>query len=339
MPRFDWNGNGKTDAFDTFMDMQVMSSSEDDKSSSFSDDDFSESNDNEDFETHSSSTGSSYRTYPPRATGTTQKSSMSFQDELRQNLRSPETVKQENAQRENNARMAEASLTMRQIKAALVQSAKDARYTTQNGVTTVSCICQIPQRFLRRRRGDNGKQLRENNQKFVLLRDPNLIYRTWMDFDLEPKNSSEYWQYMSALKQLAADENISIECVLQDAKENKIYPFPTQVPGTSNIFWNLCVRASTGIPSGSSNGTSQQKPTTYEVKQPVYEAKTVNETPAQQPQQNTQESNGSVIGKCALAIGLCVGAFALCMSGEFGELGMGLLLIGAAIVGYLILKK
>ncbi len=58
-----------------------------------------------------------------------------------------------------------------------------------------------------------------------------------------------------------------------------------------------------------------------------------------QSQQNTQESNGSVIGKCALAIGLCAGAFALCMSGEIGELGMGLLLIGAAIVGYLILKK
>lgn len=30
MPGFDWNGNGKTDAFDHFMDMKVSSSSTDD---------------------------------------------------------------------------------------------------------------------------------------------------------------------------------------------------------------------------------------------------------------------------------------------------------------------
>jgi len=34
---FDWNGDGKSDAFDHFMDMKVMSSSSEDSDNSFSD--------------------------------------------------------------------------------------------------------------------------------------------------------------------------------------------------------------------------------------------------------------------------------------------------------------
>lgn len=56
-----------------------------------------------------------------------------------------------------------------------------------------------------------------------------------------------------------------------------------------------------------------------------------------QPREN-QQSNGLVIFKSLLAIGLVVGAFVACLSGEMGKLGMGLLLIGAAIGGYFILK-
>ena len=57
-----------------------------------------------------------------------------------------------------------------------------------------------------------------------------------------------------------------------------------------------------------------------------------------QPQDN-QQSNGLVIFKSLLAIGLVVGAFAVCLSGGMGKLGMGLILIGAAIGGYFILKQ
>ena len=60
---------------------------------------------------------------------------------------------------------------------------------------------------------------------------------------------------------------------------------------------------------------------------------------SQQTPRKDQESNGATILKSLLAIGLVIGAFALCLSGEMGQLGMGLLLIGAAFGGYFILKK
>ena len=60
---------------------------------------------------------------------------------------------------------------------------------------------------------------------------------------------------------------------------------------------------------------------------------------SQQTPHTEQESNGTTILKSLLAIGIVVGAFALCLSGEMGQLGMGLLLIGAAFAGYFILKK
>ena len=50
------------------------------------------------------------------------------------------------------------------------------------------------------------------------------------------------------------------------------------------------------------------------------------------------DSNGTVIVKSLIAIGLCVLAFAICLSGDVGKLGMAILHIGAAILGYNILK-
>lgn len=60
---------------------------------------------------------------------------------------------------------------------------------------------------------------------------------------------------------------------------------------------------------------------------------------SQQTPHKEQESNGTTILKSLLAIGIVIGVFALCLSGEMGQLGMGLLLIGAAFAGYFILKK
>lgn len=58
----------------------------------------------------------------------------------------------------------------------------------------------------------------------------------------------------------------------------------------------------------------------------------------EKPAHQNQKANRSVIVKSLLAIGLVIGAFALCLSGELGQLGIGLLLIGASIGGYLIMK-
>ena len=338
MPGFDWNGNGKHDAFDTFMDMKVMSDVSDSTDTLHSDFDDTDADPIEDdtFVGATTRVGTSSRTYTGSHRGT---ANMSFQDELKQNLRTPEVVKKENADREYSARLTEAKLTLHDIKKALLQSAKDARYTTHNGVTTISCLCRIPQRFLRRRSENNGDQLRANQQKFVLLRDPDLIYRTWDTFEVEPRYSTEYHQYAAALKQVAAEENISIEFVIHGAKEDKVYPFPTKVPSVYTIGWYLCARATTCISADGSTVMPPKPTTTPEGRTPVSEVKPAYTAPEKPATENAQNSNGTVLLKSILAIGLVIGAFALCLSGEMGQLGMGLLLIGAAFGGYFILKK
>lgn len=263
-----------------------------------------------------------------------EKSTTSFRDELKQNLRSPEVVRQENVERLNDSVRFDAERTMQEIKNSLMYKAKNAEYVTENGCTYLTCFCQMPHRFMRSRREDNIDQLCQNQKTFVLFRDPNLIYMTWNSYEVEPKHSNEYWQYISALKELAVKENISVESVVYNRRENKYVPFPSRVRNDYSLGWYLCVRARMDISSGSSSTASQTRPTPSPL---VSEVKSSNEkTP---PARNSQESNGGVIGKSLLAIGLCVGAFALCLSGEMGQLGMAVLLIGAAIGGYFILKK
>lgn len=338
MPGFDWNGNGRHDAFDSFMDMKVVSDVSGSSDTEYSDFDDTDADPVEDdiFVGRTTRVGTSGILYTGSHGGTT---NMSFQDELKQNLRTPDVVKKENADREYNARLTEAQLTLHDIKKALIQSAKNARYTTHNGMTTISCLCRIPQRYLRRRSENNGDQLRENQQKFVLFRDPDLIYRTWDSFDVEPRYAAEYRQYAVALKQVAAAENISIEFVIHGAKEDKVYPFPTKVPSVYTIGWYLCARATTCITADGSTVMPPKPVTTPEARTPVPETKPVATAPEKPETEKSQESDGSIILKSLLVIGLVIGAFALCLSGEMGQLGMGLLLIGAAFGGYFILRK
>lgn len=51
------------------------------------------------------------------------------------------------------------------------------------------------------------------------------------------------------------------------------------------------------------------------------------------------DSNGTVILKSIIIILLIILAFAICLSGEIGKFGMGLLLIGAVIGGFFILSR
>lgn len=172
---------------------------------------------------------------------------MSFQDELKKNMRSPEEVNRENAEKAKEARMTEANLTLFDIKKALVNNAKDAKYQIENGITTVSCVCRIPQRFLSRRSINNSEQLRQNQQKFFLFRDPSIVYCTWECFEVEPKYSDEYHQYVQALKQLAAKENIQVEIIIHDATDGKDYPFPAKLQRFYSVHCYLSVKATTVI--------------------------------------------------------------------------------------------
>ena len=340
MPGFDWNGNGKSDAFDHFMDMKVSSSSTDDSIGIDSDVTIDTDEVSDDIDDHRAAVASSLRSvydsvsgsmHTTTATGGTQ--STSFQDELKKNMRTPETVRQEHSERERSSSMWEAQRTLETIKKQLLNKVQNAEYVKQNGVTSVSCICDINHRYLRKRSYNNGDQLRENQKKSFLFRDPNLIYRTWDEFDIEPKYSSEYHSFISALKQIASKDNISIEPVIYNGKHNEVYAFPCKSEKTFT-YMQLGIRATTIIasdPAYSSiniqdNQGSPDKSTT--------------ETKTPQSSKNPQDDNTKTILKSILVVGLCLGAFAICLTGEIGKLGMGLLLIGAVVLGcFIIMKK
>ena len=324
MPGFDWNGNGKSDAFDHFMDMKVMSSSSSDDSDELDID--TDTDDDTDYTVTSSSRAdySSTGSYgTAKTSGTT---SSSFQDELKKNMRTPETVSHENAERERSSAMWEAKRTLETIKELLLHKVQNAEYVKQNGVTSVSCTCDINHRYLRKRSYNNGDQLRENQKKSFLFRDPNLIYRTWDVFDVQPEYVSQYNSFMSALREIAAKENITIEPVLLNGK-NGVYPFPST---QDRIFGytQLCVRATTIIAVD-----PNYKPPSTETQSQAPKATETKTT------QTKQDDNATTIVKSVLCVAVCLIAFAICLSGGIGKLGMALIMIGAAVLGYFIMKK
>lgn len=176
---------------------------------------------------------------------------MNFQDEIKKNLRSPEAVKKESDEQKANYMLETVKHDLRKIKELLIESAKGAKYTVENGVTKVTCLYEDYwkiNRYMRTGRLDNGNEIAENQKKFVLFRDPNLVYCVWKTFQIDPRYSEEYHRYSATLKQLAAEENIQIEFVVHNNRTNEIYPFPTKIKDTYNMtYCQLCVRASTVI--------------------------------------------------------------------------------------------
>ena len=335
MPGFDWNGNGRSDSFDHFMDMKVMSDSSDTSDDSLSDydyisDDTDDSYDDDDVDVGRAELVGTLRNVVSNRSYTSSKSSTSFQDELRQNLRSPEVVRQENTDRLNNSMRFEAERTLKDIKNSLMYKAKNAEYVTANGCTSLTCFCQMPYRFMRTRREDNGDQLRQNQNTFFLFRDPKLVYMTWNNYEVEPKYSTEYQQYFSALKELAAKENIIVESVVYSSRENKYVTFPSRVRNDYSFGWSLCVKATTII-SGNKE-TVLPKTTSFTSSS----ATTQNKTQANS-QQREPESNGTTIVKSILCIGLCVLGFVI--AANAGGLIGAVALIGAAILGYKIMSS
>lgn len=341
MPGFDWNGNGKSDAFDHFMDMKVISDAYDNNDSSDTDDfdtndydtDFYNApNEVEDLDLSRSELIGTLRNVSAQKNGSKPSTTMNFQEELKKNLRSPETVQREARQQENDWIMMKAKNALHDIKRQLIDSAKYARTETKNGVTSVYCFYELPYHYMNVRRLDNIDEIKKDQQKFALFRDPNLIYRSWNSYEVASKYSNEYWQFLSALKRIAAEEKISLEPVVYNHKENKMAAFPSKLPNDYSMGWRLCFRA-TSVISVDKNYKPVQSTVTNTP--PI---QNVNENNQSTSSQNNQSSDGTVIVKSLIAIGLCVGAFALCLAGDMGKLGMGLLLIGAAILGYNILK-
>lgn len=192
--------------------------------------------------------------------GSKKNNTMDFQEELKQNLRSAETVYKEEIQQKTDKAKAEAQKAFGNIKYRLLESARNAQTETIDGVTSVYCFCEIPSIYMKIHEVDNIDELRKDAKK--LIHDPLLRHHIWCYYDVSPTYYTEYFAYISALKELAEAENITIKPVIYNKQKNQMASFPTVLKDVffSAFDFRLCVRA-TSIISVDENCKPEQSTT------------------------------------------------------------------------------
>lgn len=172
---------------------------------------------------------------------------MDFQEELKQNLRSAETVYKEEIQQKTDKAKAEAQKAFGNIKYRLLESARNAQTEIIDGVTSVYCFYEIPSIYMKSYRVDNNDELRKDAKK--LIHDPLLRYHVWYHYDVSPTYCTEYFAYISVLKELAKAENISIKPVIYNKRVKQMASFPTVLKDAFSWEFDsrLCVRATSAI--------------------------------------------------------------------------------------------
>lgn len=328
MPKYDWNGNGKKDNFDHFIEMQVISEVSKDEIDDSLDtiDDFVD-NDHL-FEGKSENIENTIDYSINRQDISNQpitNKEGSFQSELKKNMKTPQQVKKETLEYEKKFALREAERILTKIKEYLMYNVKHGVYQTEDGVIYVSCTCDINRLYLRQQWYNNTTELRKDKEKLFLFRDPNLVYKSGYNCDIKPDYRNEYHYFITALEELASKEKISIETVI--VNNDKLFPFPGNVDTVSG-YLKLCVKATTII-----SGDSSKKIKTVKQKQ-------INESAAQQKRLQEQNSeNWAMTGKCVLVIGIIILAFIICLNADIGPLGMALLLIGSVVLGCILLMR
>ena len=327
MPGFDWNKNGKKDNFDRYMDMKVMSSVSDDaNSNNFDvDDEFDEDSEEEIYdEINLDIDNVEIQNIP--GNNSNEQQINSFQDELKKNMKSPEVVQKEKYDIDKNYARCQAERTLKKIKEYLLYRVQHGEYEQEEGVTFVSCTCDINQHFLRSQWYNNTAEIKKDKETFFLFRDPNLVYKSGYYYDIKPDYRQEYNLFIDALKELAKKEKITIETILVSG--GKQFPIPYKLDSLST-YAKLCVKATTII----SNNSSTYKIKTVKEKQ---EEETITKLKEIQKQ---NEEGWATFWKCILVVGIIILAFIICLNADIGKLGMALLLIGSVILGYVILCK
>ena len=115
---------------------------------------------------------------------------MSFQDELKNSIKTKEEAEQSASDKITAIAEYEAKRLIKEIKSALIAKAKVADYQTINGTTVVTCTCPLPLRYLCKRRLDNNAQIIANNRK-LLFKNRNLVYQTWYICEIAPQYEEE----------------------------------------------------------------------------------------------------------------------------------------------------
>lgn len=155
---------------------------------------------------------------------------MSFQDELKNSIKTKEEAEQSASDKITAIAEYEAKRLIKEIKSALIAKAKVADYQTINGTTVVTCTCPLPLRYLCKRRLDNNAQIIANTRK-LLFKNRNLVYQTWYICEIAPQYEEEYKRLTNILRSLASEDKIDINFVICEKREKKIYPFPSQIEG------------------------------------------------------------------------------------------------------------
>ena len=326
MPKFDWNGNGKKDNFDHFIEMQVISEVSKDEVVETTED-FEENDDivEEELEDIDNNDNDGIIYQQVITDKSTAIKDGSFQSELIKNMKTPDQVQKEKQENDKKYARMNAKRTFEKIKEYLMYNVKNGEYQTEDGVTYVSCTCDINHLYLRQKWYSNTTELSKDKEKFFLFRDPSLVYKSGYNCDIKPDYRNEYHYFITALEELASKEKISIETVI--VNNGKLFPFPGNVDTVSG-YLKLCVKATTII-----SGDSSKKIKTVKQIQ-------TGEFVAQQKRLQKQNSeNWAMTGKSVIVVGIIILAFIICLNTDIGPLGMALLLIGSVVLGYIILMK
>jgi len=155
---------------------------------------------------------------------------MNFQDELRKNMRTPSEALAQASDMEKERIRQECVWLLDKIKETLKRNANQGTYTVSSNRATVSCVCPVPQKYLKKQRMDNGDQLAANSKR-GLFRDRSLIYRVWYSFSLNSQLEREYQLFCQILKELAKQDNIQADIVLFDKRTHTVHPFPCSIEG------------------------------------------------------------------------------------------------------------
>lgn len=155
---------------------------------------------------------------------------MSFQDELKNSVKTKDEAKQMALDKINAIAEYEANQLLTTIRATLLNKVKEADYQQINGETVVRCTCPLPKRYLHILRYNNNNQIIENNRRGI-FKNRNIVYQTWYKCEIAEQYAVEYDRLVSIARAKAEADGITLDFVIHEKMENKNYLVPSTLTG------------------------------------------------------------------------------------------------------------
>lgn len=168
---------------------------------------------------------------------------MSFQDELRNCIPAETEIRQE----KNEQVQREVEQVYSRIKGTLMTKAAQKEYSVCGGMAVVSCVVNMPKRYLQIKSWNNFDQVGANNRR--LFKDPFLKPRASKIYSVNEEYREEYELFCSLLRERLRAEQISFSMILNSLVTNRERPFPTELTGAGecSVSYLLAVKCSTSF--------------------------------------------------------------------------------------------